>query len=164
MVIVGITGGIGSGKSTVAGYFRNRGAHVLSADLLAKNLVAKDPVIRSRLIRTFGKGLYSSSKTIDTRKLAAIVFNNNRALKKLNALVHPAVIRTIRSQIRKYHSRPGLFIIEAALFYETGIDMLVDYMIVVDASERIRIRRVMRRDGISRSDVVKRIAAQMPAS
>lgn len=163
MVVVGLTGGIGSGKSTVAGIFSRLGARVLSADHLAKDVVARDPDVRDNLILEFGSGLYSRHTIIDSKILARIVFNDKRALKKLNAIVHPAVISNIRSEIKKYRKQAGLFLIEAALFYETGIDAIVDYMLVIDAGEGERIRRVMRRDDCRRTDVMKRIAMQMPA-
>jgi dephospho-CoA kinase len=163
MVAAGLTGGIGSGKSTAANFLRDLGAHILDADRLAKDLLNTDRDIRQEIIQVFGAGLYSRQDFLDRDKLARVVFDDSRALQKLNAIVHPAVIARIQSEIGKYRKRKGPMVIEAALFYEAGIDTIVDYMIVVDAEEEIRVQRVMKREGCTRSDVMKRIKLQMPA-
>ncbi len=163
MLVVGLTGGIGSGKSVVARCFEDLGARLIYADALSKDILVTDPDVRREFTGQFGSGFFSDPDTLDRKRLARLVFDDPRALRKLNAIVHPAVIRLVRSKIERYRRRRGILIVEAALFYETGVEVLTDYMIVVDADEEVRIRRVMERDGCPREDVVKRMRMQMPA-
>ena len=163
MLIVGLTGGIGSGKSIVAGCFQDLGARLVYADALAKDIILTDQGVRREFIREFGSEYFLTSDTLDRKRLARLVFGDPRSLRKLDAIVHPAVIAIIRTEINASKHERGILVIEAALFYETGIDQLTDYMIVVDAEEEVRIRRVMARDGCPREDVIKRMRMQMPA-
>ena len=164
MLVVGLTGGIGSGKSTVAKCFQKLGTRLVSADDIAKDMLLTDRRVRDRFVREFGPGFFEQGGGLERRKLAHLVFENPRALQRLNAIVHPAVVAVIREEIGKAQSRRGILMIEAALFYETGLENLPVYMIVVDADEEIRIRRVMKRDRCTRNEVERRIKMQLPAS
>jgi dephospho-CoA kinase len=162
---IGLTGGIGSGKSLVAAIFRSLGAPVLSADEIAKNLTNSDPMVKKRIREEFGTAVFKRDGSLDRKAMADIVFANKEKRKKLNAIVHPAVIKRIDEETRKLEgNRDTPFVIhEAALIFEAGVDKKLDYVIVVDADEDKRIQRVMERDGISRTDVQRRIDAQIPA-
>lgn len=160
---VGVTGGIGSGKSLVCNAFREMSRKVIEADTIARILVDSDQAIQSHIRTTFGSSLFSPSGTLDRRALAGVVFSDPAKLKKLNAIVHPSVFRIIDEEIHSSlpeELRPFI-VIEAALIYEAGMDKDLDYVLVVDAPEEIRIRRVMNRDGLSRQDVLLRVRAQL---
>ncbi len=163
MITVGLTGGIGSGKSTTARIFQKLGARVIFADDLAKDFLVTDRQIKKSVIREFGSAICPDGRTINRALLADIVFHHPSALRKLNSIIHPRVIQALKKEILGAKSRRMVLMIEAALFYEAGIAGLVDYIIVVDAERELRIRRVMNRDGCSRTSVIRRMMAQMPA-
>jgi dephospho-CoA kinase len=162
---IGLTGGIGSGKSLVAAIFRSLGAPVLSADEIARNLTNSDPIIKKRIREEFGGEVFRGNGSLDRKAMADIVFSNEDKRKKLNSIVHPAVIKRIDEETKRLeqNGETPFVIHEAALIFEAGVDKNLDYVIVVDADEDKRIRRVMDRDGISRADVQRRIDAQIPA-
>ncbi len=158
---VGITGGIGSGKSALCEAFASLGRLVISADLVARDLTANDRAIREEIRGAFGPEVITPEATIDRKALAGIVFHDPKARERLNAIVHPRVFAALTRQlceepISRLHPYT---IIEAALIFESG--MRLDYVIVVDAPEEERIRRVTLRDGTSREEVLSRIASQM---
>lgn len=156
MTIVGITGGIGSGKSTVAHLFEIMGYPIYYADIRSKWLMNNDPKIKEQLIATFGKKVYPGA--LDRQALAAIVFNDKDALAKLNKISHPAVEQDFRRWCEEQKS-PILFK-EAAILFESGSYKNVDKTICVVAPETIRVSRVMRRDGVSAKQVQERIKNQ----
>ena len=163
-ISVGVTGGIGSGKTEVCSVFSSLGARVYSADLLAKEFLNTDPAIRTHLTNSFGGDLYDSFGKIKRKQLAKLVFGDDRLLQKLNDIVHPKIILEIRRIIdkeKKIREAP-MIMVEAALMYETGSDGMFDYMIVVEAEEVARIERIVRRDGDSRTEIVRRMRAQLP--
>ena len=160
MLVIGLTGGIGSGKSAASSAFAALGARVLSADALAARITDSTPSLLRALRRRFGPGIFSGDGALDRRKLAAIVFRSPSRLAALNRLVHPVVIARIRREIAARRARPGVMIIESALIYEAGLEKLFDYVVVVDAPRDQRIARVMRRDHVSRADVLRRMRAQ----
>ncbi len=157
-VIIGITGGIGSGKSTVAHLFEMMGYPVYYADVRSKWLMNNDPDIKAQLIATFGEKVYPGY--LDRQALANIVFKDKKALKKLNAISHPAVEKDFL-QWRKAQNSPIIFK-EAAILFESGSYLSVDKTICITAPEIIRVKRVMQRDGASAKQVQERIANQWP--
>jgi len=163
---VGITGGIGSGKSTAAEIFASLGARVLFADAMAKELVRTDERVRRRIQKEFGEQIVARDGAVDTKQLARLVFSDPLALDKLNEIIHPSVLEVIAQEIESFKHKPEseFLAVEAALLFEADADEMFDYIIVVDADEEERIGRVMNRDGSARSDVVRRMEAQMPAS
>jgi dephospho-CoA kinase len=162
---VGITGGIGSGKSTVCKLFASLGRAVLSADEIAKRLTESSDGIKSSIKQTFGEQVFLSDHTIDRKALAGIVFNNPLLRKKLDSIIHPHVFAVIDRELKQLPaSRLEPFvIIEAALIYESGMDENLDYVLVVDADEETRISRVMQRDNATPQEVLARIQSQMEA-
>ena len=155
---IGITGGIGSGKSTVCHMFKLLGAPVFEADVVAKQLLQTHPQIRKGLIHLFGEDIYLDDGTVDRKKLADIIFNDDVQLAKMNALVHP-VVRSEFHEWVKQQNTPYV-IHEAAILFESGFYKLMDFTILVSAPEEERIQRVVKRDGVSEQQVRERLAKQ----
>lgn len=158
MLKVGVTGGIGSGKTRVCQVFETLGIPVLYADALAKTLMETDPELREGIIRLFGAEAYRNQK-LNNKFLAGIVFSDAEKLAQLNALTHPAVIRYSENWLQQQDSPYAVK--EAALFFESGSNRDMDFMIGVAAPLALRIERTMHRDGISRQAVQERMSRQM---
>lgn len=159
MLKVGVTGGIGSGKTLVCRIFEVMGIPVYYADFHAKRLMESDHGIREELIRLFGSSVIKNDK-IDRAYLARIIFNNDDALRSVNNLIHPAV----RKDFNKWAiamSEHVYIIEEAAILFESGAYKLLDFNIAVSAPEEMRIKRVMMRDNASRESVLSRLSNQM---
>ena len=159
MLKIGITGGIGAGKSTVAGIFKVLGVPVFDADATAKNILNTDSVLREQIAATFGSETYKNG-LLDKKYLATLVFNNPDQLAKLNALVHPATIAAADKWASRFADRPYI-IKEAALLFEAGTYVGLDYIIGVTAPVELRIARVMARDQVSREEVLSRMQHQL---
>ncbi|MFY9152128.1 MAG: dephospho-CoA kinase [Prolixibacteraceae bacterium] len=158
MIKIGITGGIGSGKSTACRIFSVLGIPVFEADLEAKRLMNTDPEIAFQLIRLFGEAVYLPDHTIDRKYLAGIVFNNPSLLAQLNQIVHPAVRKAFSDWCDKQDS--PYVIHEAAILFESGFYKLMDKTIAVIANQDQRISRVLKRDHLSPELVMERIKNQ----
>lgn len=158
MLKVGVTGGIGAGKSVVCRVFHTLGIPVFNADDTAKQLMETDPALVTAIQSLFGNDIYIDGK-LDRKKLAAIVFEQPALLLQLNALVHPATI-AYGNQWMAAQTSPYV-IKEAAIFFESGSYKEMDVMIGVSAPENIRISRAMRREDMTREKVMQRIASQM---
>ena len=155
---VGITGGIGSGKTTVAKIFEVLGIAVYYADEAAKRLMIKDASLKEKIEQTFGKDTYDNG-ILNRAKVSSLVFNNPEKLALLNSIVHPATIadadKWMQQQITPYVLK------EAALIFESGSNKMLDKMIGVFTPIELRIQRVMQRDNISEEAVKTRISKQM---
>jgi dephospho-CoA kinase len=163
MLKVGITGGIGSGKTTVCQVFEKLGVPVYYADQRAKELMEDDKQLRDEIKKEFGDDVYDAEGKLNRKMLAEIVFNDEEKLVKLNSLVHPAVFRDNQSWNEVLAKKGYPYTLrEAALLIETGSYLTLDKLIVVSAPEQDRIKRVMARDGSTREQVLARIRAQMP--
>jgi len=162
---VGITGGIGSGKTDACRVFESLDVPVRYADLIARDLIDTHPEIKKQMARAFGAQVYGSNGRLDRKQVAKLVFHEEKLHARINAIVHPFVLEAMEKEIQraKRSASAPIIIVEAALIYESGADRLLDYVIVVDAEEERRIKRVMERDGVSRSEVLERMHAQMPA-
>lgn len=158
MIKVGITGGIGSGKSTVCKVFRVIGIPVFEADVVAKQLMNSEIIIREQLINVFGSSVYLPDQTIDRKFLSGMVFNNPSLLEQLNAIVHPVVRKTFADWCQKQQS--PYIIHEAAILFESGFYKMMDKTITVVTDETERIDRVMKRNGITEEQVRQRIQNQ----
>ncbi len=161
MLKIGITGGIGSGKTTVASIFKVLGIPVFDADTVAKELMEKNLVLREELISHFGPLVFESGK-LNRKWLASLVFNNPYELNILNAMVHPVTLKVASDWFGMQDA--AYAIKEAALIFEAGAGADLDYVIGVFAPEHIRIQRVMQRDGLSRNDVLARMNRQISDS
>ncbi len=156
---IGITGGIGVGKSVVARIFKILGVPTYDADKEAKAIMYTNDQVRAALVDTFGKEVYHADGSLDRAWLSARVFSNETELKKLNAIVHPAVIQAgedwADAQTTAYSLK------EAALLFESGSYKALDYCILVSSPEDVRIQRVMARDGVTEAEVRQRMSKQM---
>lgn len=159
-VKVGITGGIGSGKSTVCQIFRILNIPVFEADTEAKILMENDPAVREALTSLMGPGLYAPAGKLNRSWMAERIFNDKSLLEKVNGIVHPAVRGHFSSW---YAGQSSPYIIqEAAILFESGAYQLMDLNITVTAPEELRIQRVMARDGVQYEKVKSRMEHQWP--
>lgn len=160
MYSIGITGGIGSGKTTVCRLFELLGVPVYYSDDRAKWLMNYDPEVKLALIKAFGKNTFEQDGRLDRAYLAGIVFKNKEKLEELNQIVHPAVFEDAKKWANTFEDQPYL-LREAALFFETGSYTQMDQMIMVYAPQEMRIDRVMKRDEVDRDQVLARIKNQL---
>jgi dephospho-CoA kinase len=158
---IGITGGIGGGKSTVAEIFRKNGITVFDADQVAKDLMTNDEEIRSAIIELFGEDAYIDGE-LNTKLIAEMIFNNPDLKEGLEEIVHPAVIAELGLLMESELKEKDIVAVEAALLFEAKMPKLFDYIFAVTADEETRIKRVMERDGITEEEVRKRMESQMP--
>ncbi len=158
MYKVGITGGIGSGKSTVCRMLAERGVALYNADSRAKELMASSESLRRALIENFGAETFTA-EGLNRQYLAARVFNDAEQLRLLNSLVHPAVVADFEAWAEEQEGQYVLF--ESAILFEAGLEDRVDSVVAVMAPESLRVERVMARDGHIREQVVARIKNQM---
>lgn len=158
MYKVGITGGIGSGKSTVCRMLAERGVALYNADSRAKELMASSESLRRALIENFGAETFTA-EGLNRQYLAARVFNDAEQLRLLNSIVHPAVVADFEAWAEEQEGQYVLF--ESAILFEAGLEDRVDSVVAVMAPESLRVERVMARDGHTREQVVARIKNQM---
>ena len=158
---VAITGGIGSGKSSVSDYLEKKGYSVLRADLIAKELMVQDVQIKKKLIEEFGEESYSEDK-LNTKYLAANVFTNEENVQKINSIVHPPVMKKIDQLSKEIFKNQNIVFIETALVYEANLEDSFDYIILVLADEKIRIGRIIAREKVTEELVRARMQFQIP--
>lgn len=159
MRIIGITGHMGSGKTTVAGLFKQLGAKVIDADKIVNRLLKKRR-IKKDIVANFGKGILARGE-IDRKKLSEIVFSDTKSLKVLQDIIHPIVIKVIREDIKRLTTRNGVFVIDAPLLIESGLHKEMDKVVVVKTTSKTRLARCARR-GFAIGNVKKRLRTQMP--
>ena len=162
MLKVGITGGIGSGKSTITSLFHDLGVPIYNSDERAKWLLSNDVDLMDQIKILFGQESYSNNK-LDRAHIANIVFQDNDMLKELNAIVHPLVKIDFKNWLFLQKKEP-LVIKEAAILIESGAYKELDVLIVVLADKKTRIKRVINRDNVSKEDVEKRMETQISDS
>lgn len=158
-LIVGITGGIGGGKSTLADKLRAEGFEVYDSDMEARRLQNEHPVIREQLIELFGEDIYTEHG-LNRSVIASMVFTNKDLLLKLNKVVHPVVEAHFQNWVEQNSGSKFLFV-ESAILFESGFNKFVDKVIVITAAEEIRIKRVMKRDGSTVEQVQARMSSQI---
>lgn len=159
MLKIGITGGIGSGKSMVCEIFKKIGVPVYHADHEARNLMASNAQIIDQLTRIFGKKIYRQNK-LDREKLAALIFNDEEKIQKVNSIVHPIVFEHFFSWVELFKEYTYV-IKEAAILFESGADKHLDKIITISAPEALKIKRVMERDNVIESEVRNRMKNQL---
>jgi dephospho-CoA kinase len=159
MIKIGLTGGIGTGKSVVAGIFSGMGIPIFFADQDAKKAYS-DPEVLQKIKVLFGESIFDN-QSVNFIKLSNLIFSNKIELEKLNDIIHPYVLQKFENWIMENSSAPYV-IMESAILYETGYDTMFDKMIAVTAPKELCIERVMQRDGIDRDMVLKRMSNQFP--
>jgi len=159
-LIIGITGGIGSGKTTLSKSLREVSYDVYDSDLEARRLQNENPEIIKGLKKLFGSEIYTP-QGLDRPKLAEIVFADQSLLLQLNAIVHPVIRLDFENWVKQHQSHKFVFV-ESAIMLESGFSKLVNKIILVTASEQLRIERVVKRDGITEEQVKARMSKQYP--
>lgn len=161
-IVIAVTGSFGSGKSTVAGLFRRRGAEVIDADKIAHKVIQPKTKVYRKIVSVFGRGALKKDLKIDRDKLGKKVFADKILLSRLNKIVHPAVIRVIREKLKQAPKK--LVVLDVPLLIEANLAHLVDKIIVVNITRKKQIKRITERRSLGRADILKRINAQVPLS
>jgi len=158
---VAITGGIGSGKSSVCEIIHSKGYPVIYADDISKEILSTDKSVQDKIVTEFGKESFHNNLP-NTKYLAEKVFSDPKKINRINSILHPPTIEKIKNLMEKKLSKSEMVFIEAALIYEAEMEDMFDYIIVVAAPEETRISRTIESKGIDRSETLKRIENQMP--
>ena len=163
-MIAGLTGGIATGKSTVGAFFRKLGAHTIDADHYAKKAVVPKSPAWHEIVTAFGPSILQKDDEIDRAALGQIVFNDAAAQKKLEAIVHPVVRQMMLQKLEQIQKtiRPPLVILDIPLLFESGWHEMADKVVVVYAPEKLQLKRLMARDGLTEDQALARIHSQMP--
>ncbi len=164
MLKVGLTGGIGSGKSSVSALFSDWGAYIFDADSVAKEILNHNETAQGEIIAEFGTDILDGNNSIDKQKLARVAFQDENHQLRLNTIIHPYVFSEIDSKfdIILANKEHEIFVVDAALIYESGADTHMDYVIVVTSHLRLRTQRVMERGGLTREEFLDRVDLQWP--
>jgi dephospho-CoA kinase len=158
--VVGLTGGIGSGKSTVAAKLVARGAHLVDADRIVRDLQRPGEPVFDAMVERFGPGIVADDGTLDRAAVASIVFADNDALEELNAIVHPAVRAEIARQTRQYEHTDDVVVLDIPLFDRVAVTVPVAGVLVVDVPVDLQVERLVRHRGFDEADAWARIAQQ----
>ena len=164
MLRVGLTGGIGSGKSTASQHFSSLGAYVINTDEEAKNLISTNETVQNELIAEFGTDIIDGTENVNKKKLARIAFQDQDHQQRLNSVVHPYIYNLIDKEFNQVLNvgKHDIFIVDGALIFESGYDVHLDYVIVVTAQLKNRMERALGRETLSREEILKRIEFQWP--
>jgi dephospho-CoA kinase len=163
MLLVGLTGGVATGKSTVARLFQAQGAYIIDADVLARQVVEPGKPAWRDVVKTFGEEILNRDRTVNRPALGRIVFRNANKLKALGRIIHPRVAREQARLAREIAQKDpaAVIIYDAPVLIEARAHQRMDRLIVVSADQRTQIKRVQQRDGLSRADALRRIRCQM---
>jgi dephospho-CoA kinase len=164
MILVGLTGGVATGKSTVAAMFSHCGAVVIDADALARDVVTLGKPAWKEIVKTFGKGVLNPDRTLNRQAIGAIIFRYPAKRQALERIIHPRVAREQRRLTKQAaRNNPNAVVIyDVPLLFEADIDKRVDKSIVVTADRETQIARLKKRNGLSRAEAIRRIKSQMP--
>ncbi len=165
MLVIGLTGGIASGKSTVSRMLQEQGAEIIDADSLVHEVTQPGTDCLRRIIEAFGPAFLNPDGSLNRRRLGRLVFNDEDELRKLNAIVHPQVIEIIKSRIenaRASERPPEVLVVDAPLLIEAGLVPLVDEVWVVAVDQNTQMERLMTRDRLNIDETLARIRAQIP--
>ena len=163
-MLIGLTGGIASGKSLVAGELKRLGAYLIDADEIAREVVKTGLPAYNEIVKEFGEKILNPDKTINRKELGRIVFSNPELRKRLEQITHPRIRKKIEAEISaiKAKNPKAVIVVDAALLIEGGLYKKMDKVIVVCADEKTQIKRLTERDGLAIEDAKNRIASQMP--
>ncbi len=164
MILIGLTGGVATGKSTVAQMFKQCGAVVIDADALAREVVQPDKPAWRDVVRTFSKKVLNPDRTINRQALGSIVFRYPAKRRRLERIIHPRVAREQQRLTREAARKDPTAVVlyDVPLLFEAGIDKRVQKIIVVTADQQTQIARLKKRNGLSRAEALRRIRSQMP--
>jgi dephospho-CoA kinase len=161
MLLVGLTGGIGAGKSTFAALLAERGAQIIDADVFARDALRPGEEAWASVVEQFGEEILAAgSMEVDRKRLASIVFADPKQRTVLNGIIHPILLRKIADALDRLRATDEIVVLDAALLVETGLDRNMDTVLVVVAPQETREQRLAERRGMSRADIRARIAAQ----
>jgi len=162
--VIAVTGGIGSGQSTVCTRLLERGCRIIDVDKKAKQIINKDAALQRELKKVFGEKIFSADGKLNRKLLAQIAFKEESNTLQLNNLIHPRMVAEVVEEMEsaRFSGKYPLIVIDAALIYEISIEQMFDAIIVVYASMENRIKRVMERDGLSRREIITRVRRQIP--
>jgi len=161
MFVVGLTGGIGTGKSTFAALLLERGAQVIDADALGRDALRPGAPAWHSVVDQFGNEVVvQPSMEIDRKRLAELVFNNPEALKALNAIVHPLIFKAVADELERLKSSAEIVVLDAALIVETALADVCHVVIVMESTDEERVRRLQRDRGMSLTDIRARMTSQ----
>lgn len=158
--ILGLTGGIAMGKSTISNFLRDKGIPILDADEIA-HAVLEFKAVKVQLVKAFGTPILNEQKQVDRKQLGKIVFGESKKLGELNQIVQPIIRQEIIRQLKSFTTEP-VVVLDAPVLFEQGYETLVDCIMVVSTTPAEQLRRLMERDHLTREDAQKRIDAQMP--
>lgn len=164
MIVVGLTGGVATGKTTVAKMFKQCGAAVIDADQLAHDVVKPGKAAWRAIVKLFGKTVINQDRSLDRQALGNIIFHNPNKRRQLERIIHPRVAREQQRLVRRIaKGKPHAVIIyEVPLLFEVGVDKRINITIVVTADRDTQIARLTKRNGFSRAEAIRRIRSQMP--
>ena len=158
--ILGLTGGIAMGKSTISNFLRDKGIPIVDADEIA-HAVLEFKAVKVQLVKAFGTPILNEQKQVDRKQLGKIVFGESKKLGELNQIVQPVIRQEIIRQLKSFTTEP-VVVLDAPVLFEQGYETLVDCIMVVSTTPAEQLRRLMERDHLTREDAQKRIDAQMP--
>ena len=162
MLRIGLTGGIGTGKSAASKILEKLGAYIFDADKEAKKILLSNETIKSELISEFGSDIMTGDGNVDNNKLARVAFQDQDHQLRLNTIVHPYVFKEIDKNFDREldNGKHDIFVVDAALVYESGADTHMDYVIVITALIKTRMERALARETLSREEILKRMDLQ----
>ena len=165
-MLIGLTGGIASGKSLVAAELKRLGAYLIDADEIARKVVNPGLPTYQDIVKEFGEGILNPDKTINRKVLGEIVFSNQELRKTLEKITHPRILDAIEKETQTIQGNDpkALIVVDAALLIEVGLNKKMDKVVVVYADEKTQLKRLIKRSGLTMVEAKKRIASQMPLS
>ena len=163
MKVIGLTGGIGAGKSTVSDYLREKEYVIFDADAISHEITAKGSPVLEQIAETFGREMILADGNLDRKRLASVVFSDKEKKLQLEELTTKQVVKIIADRVEELRKSAeyAIIFVDAPLLFEAGVDAMTDLVWMVTADDEVRIARVMARDGASREDVLRRMANQM---
>ncbi len=162
MRVLGLTGGIGSGKSTVSRMFAELGAEIVDADQIARAVVEPGEPALGEIVQAFGREMLLGEGRLDRAKLASRIFRDAQARQRLNEITHPRIGERMRAEVAARRARPGVLVVDIPLLYENARPGMVEAVVVVWVDAATQLRRLIERDGLSETEARQRLAAQMP--
>ncbi len=162
MRLIGLTGSIGTGKSTVSKMLREKGVEIIDADAISRHISEVGNEGYKKIVELFGEGVLSEDKSLDRKKIGNIVFSNENELKRLNDAMHPIIMNEVENQVAELASAGlEIAVLDAPLLIETGLNEFVDFVLLIFCNEDVQIERIQKRDGLDRKQAIARIRNQM---